>query len=124
MSSEEIEELQFQLTYYKDKVTELSTQVIGCMSDIKRLEQEHVEKDKAHASALKQQAIEDYKQYAEVRTAITALVDQFDWSDGRGRAYWIKCRHPDLKHKLKPLLDNIRQYHWHYDPNKHQDGFR
>ena len=119
MSSEEIEELQFQLTYYKDKVTELSTQVLGYMNDVKRLEQEHIEKDKIHSERLSEQ----YRQYAEVRTAITALVDQFDWSDSRGRAYWIKCRHPDLKHKIKPLLDNVRQYHWHYDPNKHQDGY-
>lgn len=97
---EEIEELKSQLEYYKDKVSQLSQEVV------KTHEADHLHYDEAS-----------------IRTDITAFIDQFDWRDDNGRGYWIRCRHIDLQDDLEPKLTKLRKYHWHYDAHKHKDGF-
>ena len=119
MSSDDVDELKFQLDYYMEKSRDLSLQVLDAAKDREALQVEH---DKIMHDQLQRQH-DLYDQYAHVRTDITSLIDQFDWEDSQGRAYTIKCRHPDLKHILESKLNRVRKHHWHYDPNKHKDGF-
>ena len=132
MYDEDIEELQFHLEYYKDKVAELSKQTIDQLTDIKRLEQEHLDKDVQHTERLDQEHLTQLNkdinkdiqhskmlaaqrdQYVAVRTAITEMFDQLDWADIHGPGYKIAPRHPDLMHIILPKIERVRQYHWRF----------
>jgi predicted nucleic acid-binding Zn-ribbon protein len=134
MSSEDIEELKFQLDYYKQKASDLTARISDAVRDkaeqeeytANLLNQNTLDLFEKHEQAMEVQVKKQHKlydQYAQVRNDITALIDQFDWEDSHGRAYNIKCRHPDLKDNLQAKLNSVRKHHWHYDPKKHQDGF-
>jgi len=143
MYDEDIEELQFHLEYYKDRCAELSKQNIDQLNDIKRLEQEHLDKDIQHTERLKQEHLDKDIQHTErldqvhlnqlerddqhskmlaaerakyvgVRTAITELFDQLDWADIHGPGYKIAPRHPDLMHIILPKIESVRRYHWRF----------
>ena len=128
MYDEDIEELQFHLEYYKDRCAELSKQNIDQLNDIKRLEQEHLDKDIQHTERLDQVHLNQLERddqhskmlaaerakYVGVRTAITELFDQLDWADIHGPGYKIAPRHPDLMHIILPKIESVRRYHWRF----------